>query len=281
MRHECYFCHIKTVENLLDKFQPEEGIAEKLVQLTNRFLYENWEITNPDIATGIHRLARDILNRQELYKEEKYEANELLLGTYDVWKEMVMESDNPFFTAAKLAVIGNVLDYGAHSIESDIVNQINTLSRKKLAIDETDTLFEKINSAGSILYLGDNAGEIVFDRLFIETFGASDVTYVVRGKPVINDVTMEDAIQCGIDKICRTISNGFDAPSTLPEYCSDEFLKIYNQADLIIAKGQGNFEGLMNSDHNNLFFLLMAKCNPMAELIGVDVGDMIVWSNNR
>ncbi len=281
MRHECYFCHIKTVENLLGKFQPEAAIAEKLVQLTNRFLYENWEITNPDIATGIHRLARDILNRQELYKEEKCEANELLLGMYDVWKGMVMESENPFVAAAKLAVIGNVLDYGAHSIESDIVNQINTLSGKKLAIDETDTLFERIGSAGSILYLGDNAGEIVFDRLFIETFGPSDVTYVVRGKPVINDVTMEDAKQCGMDKICRIISNGFDAPSTLPAYCSNEFVERYNKADLIIAKGQGNFEGLMNSGHNNLFFLLMAKCKPMAELLNVNVGDMIVWSGDR
>ncbi len=280
MRYECYFCHIKTVENLLDKFQPEAGIAEKLVQSTNKFLDKNWDLTNPDIATGIHRMARDILNRQELYKEEKCEANELLLGMYDVWKEMVIESENPFFTAAKLAVIGNVLDYGAHSIESDIVNQINTLSGKKLAIDETDTLFERINSARSILYLGDNAGEIVFDKLFIETFGPSDVTYVVRGKPVINDVTMEDAKQCGMDKICRIISNGFDAPSTLPAYCSDEFVEGYNQADLIIAKGQGNFEGLMNSDHNNLFFLLMAKCKPMAELLKVNVGDMIVWSGD-
>jgi uncharacterized protein with ATP-grasp and redox domains len=241
----------------------------------------NWNEANPVIATGIHRLARDILNRQELYKEEKHKANELLLGMYDVWSGMVAESEDPLFTAAKLAVIGNVLDYGAHSIESDIISQINTLSDNDLAKDESGELFKRIGSAGSILYLGDNAGEIVFDRLFIETSGHSNVTYVVRGEPVINDVTMEDAQQCGMDKVCRVISNGYDAPSTLPPYCSDEFTEQYNTADLIIAKGQGNLEGLMNSDHENLFFLLMAKCKPIAELVGVHVGDMVVYSSNR
>jgi uncharacterized protein with ATP-grasp and redox domains len=104
----------------------------------------------------------------------------------------------------------------------------------------------------------------------------SNITYVVRGKPVINDVTFEDAKQTGINKICKVISNGFDAPSTLMEFCSDEFIHEFDKADLIISKGQGNFEGLLNSKHNNMFFLLMAKCIPMAELLGINEGEMVV-----
>lgn len=114
------------------------------------------------------------------------------------------------------------------------------------------------------------------DKLFIETIGHSNVKYVVRDKPVINDVTMAHAQQCELEKFCKLISNGFDAPSTLPEFCSNEFVKEYNHADLIISKGQGNLEGLMNSHNPNLFFLLTPKCKPIAELLDVNVGDMVV-----
>jgi uncharacterized protein with ATP-grasp and redox domains len=98
----------------------------------------------------------------------------------------------------------------------------------------------------------------------------------VRGNPVINDATLEDAAQVGLDNVCRVISNGFDAPSTLLEFCSDEFAEAYNNADLVISKGQGNFEGLMESRHPNEFFLLIAKCWPIANLLGVGKNDMVV-----
>jgi hypothetical protein len=126
------------------------------------------------------------------------------------------------------------------------------------------------------LYLGDNCGEIVFDKLFIETMDHPNVTFAVRGNPVINDATLEDAAQVGLDNVCRVISNGFDAPSTLLEFCSDEFAEAYNNADLVISKGQGNFEGLMESRHPNEFFLLIAKCWPIANLLGVGKNDMVV-----
>ncbi len=141
-------------------------------------------------------------------------------------------------------------------------------------------LRDKINGSEKILYLGDNAGEIVFDKLFIETMQHPDVTFVVRGKPVINDVTFEDVRQTRIDNVCKVISNGYDAPSTLLEFCSEEFLDKFNTADLVISKGQGNFEGLMYTTHPNVFFLLMAKCEPMAELLGVNKGEMIITKLN-
>jgi hypothetical protein len=140
----------------------------------------------------------------------------------------------------------------------------------------TAELKNEISKAKSVLYLGDNCGEIVFDKLFIETMKHQNITFVVRGAPVINDVTLEDANQVGMDNICRVISNGFDAPSTLIELCSDEFAAEYNNADLIISKGQGNFEGLMESTHPNIFFLLIAKCDPIAKLLGVNKNDMVV-----
>jgi hypothetical protein len=198
------------------------------------------------------------------------------LSGYKNWELLVKQSSDPLYTAVKLAVAGNVIDYGAQSVPDDINSQINILIKGKFKIDHTAELFRKIREAKSILYLGDNAGEVVFDKLFIETLQHPNVTYVVRGMPVINDVTFFDTEQVGFSGVCHVISNGYDAPSTILEYCSDEFLKLYHNADLIISKGQGNFEGLMNEQKENLYFLLMAKCEPMAKMLKVVKGDMIV-----
>jgi uncharacterized protein with ATP-grasp and redox domains len=277
MKQECFFCHTKTVEKLIQKFDPPADVAEDFLRSVNLLFAREWETTNPYLATKIHRLAKEKLNVANLYKEEKFSANSLLLEHYDYWRSLVNESPNPFRTAAKLAVIGNVIDYGAHSLNGDdIVEQIRSLTQNDLAVDRTEELFKNILKAGSVLYIGDNAGEIVFDKLFIEVIGHPNITFAVRGFPVINDITMDDVKQTGIDRLCKVITNGNDAPSTLLENCSAEFLEAYNSADVIIAKGQGNFEGLMEEKKDNLFFMLMAKCNPIAGMLGVNKGDMLV-----
>ncbi|MFC2138584.1 DUF89 domain-containing protein [Bacteroidota bacterium] len=279
MRDTCYFCHNKTVENLINKHQPHPDLAEQFLLSINNFLNENWDQANPYLATGIYRIARNTLNQQELFKEEKYYVNALLINLYNVWKEMINKADNSFHLAAKLAVIGNIIDYGAHCVENDILNQINNLLNKEIAIDESNELYKKVITAKSILYLGDNAGEIVFDKLFIEYLNHPNITFAVRGKPVINDVTYVDAQQVGIDKYCKVMSNGYDAPSTLLEHCSEEFNQAFNKSDIVISKGQGNYEGLMVSKKEGLFFMLMAKCDPMAELLGVKKGDLVIAQN--
>ncbi|MDD4273780.1 MAG: ARMT1-like domain-containing protein [Desulfobacter postgatei] len=276
MRHECYFCHIRTIENLIKKFKPDEKIAENFIFAVHKFIESNRELSNPQLATEIHRIAKIHLGNTNLYAEEKLKANKILLKEYSYWETIVNESENPFCTAAKLSVIGNIIDYGAQSVDDDISGQIESFFHKNLKIDMTVELKNEISKAQNILYLGDNCGEIVFDKLFIETMKHPNITFAVRGNPVINDVTLEDANQVGIDKVCRVISNGFDAPSTLIDFCSDEFAEEYKNADLIISKGQGNFEGLMESCHSNQFFLLIAKCHPIANLLGVDKNDMVV-----
>jgi len=173
-------------------------------------------------------------------------------------------------------VIGNIIDYGAHSVSRDISAQIRGFLQHDLTIDMRAELKEALGRAESVLYLGDNCGEVVFDKLLIETLGHPNVTFAVRGKPVINDVTEEDAGYVGMDRVCRILSNGADAPSTLMDLSSDDFREAFYAADLVISKGQGNFEGLMESDHPNIFFLLIAKCAPIAELLGVEKNNMVI-----
>jgi len=132
-----------------------------------------------------------------------------------------------------------------------------------------------VNSAKKILYLGDNTGEIVFDRLLIEQLSPDRVTYVVRGAPVINDATMIDAENTGMTKMVRVIENGTDAPGTILSICSDNFLEYFNSTDLIISKGQGNYETLSEED-KNIFFLFKAKCRIAARDAGCELGDIVV-----
>ncbi len=276
MRSECYFCINKTIERLVAKQAKTERDAIGFILSIHNMLIKNWDKPNPMLATLIHRAAKKDLNNNNLYEQEKMHANNILLKKYDYWKNIVEKSSNPMFTAAKLAVAGNVIDYGANSVPEDIESKIHEIIKKDFAIDNSTELFKKILSAKSILYIGDNAGEVVFDKLFIETMQHKNVIFAVRGAPVINDITVQDAMYVGIDKVCKIISNGFDAPSTLLKYCSIEFIDIYNSVDLIISKGQGNFEGLLDEKHSNLFFLLMAKCNTMAEMLGVVKGDLVI-----
>ncbi len=276
MRHHCYFCHIKTIEKLIDKFKPEAHLTESFIFAVHEYIAKNRKMENPELAAGIQRIARQHLQNTDLYAEEKRNANTMLLGKYAHWQKVVTDSDNPFATAAKLSVIGNIIDYGAHSVHENLSDQIDAFFQKEIAVNHLEALREEIGKAESVLYLGDNCGEIVFDKLFIETMNHPNVTFAVRGKPVLNDATLDDAVQVGMDKVCRIISNGADAPSTLLHLCPDDFVSAFNEANLIISKGQGNFEGLMESDHPNIFFLLIAKCDPIAELLEVKKHDMVI-----
>jgi uncharacterized protein with ATP-grasp and redox domains len=276
MRPECYLCYKKTVERLLAKIHTDETTANEFIASIRDLFDRNLETPMPLLALKFYRMVNRYFKGVNVYEEEKFYSNDILLRQYSYWKNFISNSNDSFKTAAKLAVIGNIIDYGAHTVEKDISGQIKSLTSRKLKIDRTYDFKNEIEKAVSILYLGDNAGEIVFDKLFIETIDHPGITYVVRGKPVINDVTLKDARQCEMEKVCRVISNGFDAPSTLLECCSDEFMDAYLNADLVISKGQGNFEGLMDVGEPRIFYMLMVKCKPIADLLGVEEGDLLI-----
>lgn len=276
MNIECYFCHQKTVQKLVEKFNPSPKVAEDFVYQVHDILAKNRTVNNPQLACYIHRAAREVLQVDDLYAEEKKAANEQLLAQYAHWRAVIDGSDDPLATAAKLAVVGNIIDYGAHSATDDVVGQINNLLKSGLALDGTDDLKAALAKAEKVLYLGDNAGEIFFDRLFLETLKHPNVYYATRGKAVINDITRDDARLMEMQRWSTVIDNGTDAPSTLLDQCSQEFIEHYYSADLIISKGQGNFEGLMNEKHPNTFFMLIAKCTPIAKMLGVEVGSQII-----
>ena len=149
-----------------------------------------------------------------------------------------------------------------------------------LSSSHTEELRTAINNAKQILYLGDNAGEIVFDKLFIEHLPKEKIIFAVRGKPVINDATMKDAEDIGLTDILKVIDNGSGYPGTVLQSCSEEFQEVFNGADLIISKGQGNYETL-SENRQNIFFLLKIKCDIVARDLNGNVGDFVVLNARK
>ncbi len=279
MNPKCLFCFSRAFEKVL--FEHNITNIEKVSYTKEFFAYLSIIDENasaPKIARDIHAKFREILNNNDPYKEEKLFHNKSILNIYPELEKKVSESDNPFNTALRLAIAGNIIDFGPAQ-EFDIKGTIKKVENSDFAIDNSQELKNAIDNADNILYLGDNSGEIVFDKLFLQTIDHPNVYFAVRGAPVINDVTIDEAKFVGIDKYAKIISNGYDAPSTLIEYASDEFLDVYNNADLIISKGQGNLEGLLENPREDIFFLLMVKCNVIGDMIGVKKGDFVVRQN--
>ncbi|OQX82672.1 hypothetical protein B6D60_11755 [candidate division KSB1 bacterium 4484_87] len=273
--YECIPCAMGSVINLIknDIAAPEK--REPLIKEVLRFLSDvSFDQSPIEMGRDLHRLIREFLGDADPYAALKQKFNSLLLERYDELTQFVQESDRPFKAALRLAIAGNVIDFVANN-NFDIHSTIEKAKTVKLAIDDSEKLEEDIQSAETILYLADNAGEIVLDRILLQTMKHPRVYFAVRGNPVINDATRQDAEQIGLGELVKIIDNGDDAPGTILPDTSAEFKKIFYDADLIISKGQGNFESLMYC-HRPLYFILMAKCDHVAKILGVNKGDFIV-----
>lgn len=281
MKIQCYFCFQKTFEKQLAKHIKSEKDASTIAHKVTEFMHKNWDIEVPEYSSFANQLIKKYSNTDDLYAREKEFANNSLLKKYDYWKQIVEKSPQPLLTALKLTVIGNIIDYGAHSVPQNMDDEIMQRLKMDFAIDNSKLLIDKLKNASNILYIGDNAGEIVFDKLFLDIAQLQNVTFVVRNSPVLNDVTKQEAIETGIDKHARIVVNGYEGPTTILRKCSNEVQQLFKNADIVVSKGQGNFEGLMNESRDNLFFLLMAKCNIIASIFGVKKGDLIVATNNK
>ncbi len=271
----CVKCFLKTYKRLFEKFNVNERDQRFFLSFFDHVIKGNYTNFAPEIQRNLNKTFCRLIGVDDPFSDEKEDNNRVALELYDEWKPRVIESNNPFNLALRLAIAGNIMDYGANS-DFDIHKTINSVLDCSFTIDKSKELKQQLLNAEQVLYLGDNAGEIVFDRLFIETIMHGNVTYAVKGGPVLNDVTIDDSIQVGMHYAADVVSNGYDAPSTILERCSDEFLRIYNSADLIISKGQGNMEGLLDNNDPRIFFLLMVKCDLIAETLGVKKGDFVV-----
>ncbi len=236
----------------------------------------------PQIGSMIHNTIRKATGKSDPYKDIKRLHNEQVLDMEENLTGLIEGSSSPLPDALKLAAVGNLIDMGPERRWSNIQDIFRDFTKKDPTHFDYTSFERSLEKAGTLLYLGDNAGEIVLDKILVDLLLRKtklDITYAVRGGPVINDATMEDAKFVGMTDIVRVIDTGVDFPGVVLETCSREFLDYYNGADMIISKGQGNYESLSEED-KNIFFLLQTKCPVIADKIGCRVGDIVLKSQH-
>ena len=250
-----------------DGMIPDEIQENVFRELLEYFSRADYRLSPPALGRELHRMLRKALGNSDPYLDIKRKSNLKMLKILPYLEEIVHKAPDAFDAALKLSIAGNVLDWGAHH-RLDVIETIHHIAESSLALDHTAQLKEDLKHAERVLYIGDNAGEIVLDKLFIEILDHPDLYFAVRGQPVLNDALKEDAVELGIDKIASIITTGDDTPGVILSTASQHFRDIFNSADVIISKGQGNYEGL-SGEPANIYFLLVTKCSLLAAHIGV------------
>jgi uncharacterized protein with ATP-grasp and redox domains len=232
------------------------------------------DVTPPEITFAVHGLVRERLGEADPYRDTKAESTRLALALYPRLKDLVARSEDPLDAAVRLAIAGNIIDFGMSDTVPDLWSTVERVMAAPLAIDHLADLRESLATADHVLYLADNAGETVFDRILIEEL-SPPVVYAVKGGPVLNDATRDDALAAGLDTCSTIVDNGTSAPGTILDLCSADFRAVFDAAPLIIAKGQANYETLSEAGPR-VFCVLQAKCPVIAADLGAPVGGSIV-----
>jgi hypothetical protein len=225
------------------------------------------------VLRHLYGMVREETGVADPYATEKAAANARALELLPGLRERVRKAEDPLLTALHLSVIGNYLDAGT-GIEFDWEGALEREQSRDLAAGGTYARFsQKVRQGAGVVVVGDNCGEIALDTLLVSELlrKGCNVTYAVRDVPVLNDATLEDADTVGMTALCRVVSSGCDAPGTVADRCSPAFLTLLARADVILAKGQGNYEG-MNTTHPDAFYAFKAKCPVIARELSVPQG---------
>ena len=274
---DCIVCFVRQSLDAARMVSSDPSVHERIMREVLQWT-ANMDMKTPPPVLGqrIHRRLREISGNTDPYREVKEQSNRMALALLPDLRASVQNAPEPLVMALRLALAGNVIDMGVSSTISltDIQEAVSSAVSEPL-VGPLARFKQAISEARTIFYLADNAGEIVFDRLLIEQLGPGRVTVAVRGAPVINDATIEDAKAAGLDELVPIVENGSDAPGTLLADCSDAFRRRFETADLVIAKGQGNFETL-SMQTRNIFFLFKAKCSVIAAHVGLPMGTHVL-----
>lgn len=278
---ECIPCLIGQTLRISRILSTSPDVHERIMRDILRLSSDvDLQLSPPALAQQIHRQLKRVTGIVDPYRVEKQQENRLALELLPEFTTKLESASDPLVTAARFAIAGNLMDMGINRTLT--VRDIRKDVQKALTdsfFGDRDEFRKSVKNAERILYLADNAGEIVFDRLLIEQLSPEKVILAVRGKPILNDATIVDARSCGLHEIVDIIPNGSDAPGTLLHDCSQEFIRYYEEADLIIAKGQGNYESL-SDEKRNIFFLLKVKCPVISAHVGHAIGSHLLIQSN-
>ena len=278
----CIECFVKQAASAARRGGTDASMVERVMKETLAMLAGmDFDKPPPATAEKMYRIIHDLTGDGDPYLHEKKQFNAMAMTMLPQLREIVAASADPFETAVRLAIAGNIIDFGILTVnENRVEEMVRTCLTCEINGAAIDRLQQEAQKARRILYLCDNAGEIVFDTLLVERLPKEKVTAVVKGGPIINDALMDDAREVGLCEMVEVVDNGSAAPGTLRELCSENFHRRFTEADLVISKGQGNFETLEGMD-KNIFFLFTVKCQVVVDFLKKPFGSAMVLRNMK
>jgi uncharacterized protein with ATP-grasp and redox domains len=272
---DCLPCQLRQILEAARMATNQTAIQEKIMEnaLQLSMDYKSFS-DSADMGRALQQIIAKHTGVLDPYRKIKDKNIKKSLEVYPLLQRFTAKKDERLYWALKTAATGNIIDsavYSDVSIEDSLMGELE----KEFTICDIERLEEELKQAGSLLIIGDNAGETVFDRVLISQLEHLDITYAVRSEPMINDATLEDARASGLEDCSRLISTGCNVAGVILDECSEEFLDIFYGADIVICKGQGNYETLSEHKGRSMFFLLKAKCSVLAGLLGVSINDYI------
>ncbi|RLD07502.1 MAG: hypothetical protein DRI65_04530 [Chloroflexota bacterium] len=275
---ECYGCVLQQAQSEMDlmgvDFDTQVTAVKKMLSILSEA--EGSE-TPPYLSDRIHTVLRDIPGYSSPYAEVKRKSNQIALEFLDKLRDLAKKGSDPLVQGLKIGAAGNIVDV-LNAREFHLWEEVEKVIRQDLLGGGLENFRRMLSESSYLLYLADNAGETVFDRIFIETLDLP-VIYAVKGGPILNDATLDDALAAGIDQVAEIVETGSSAPGTILKLCSREFQDLFIDAPLVLAKGQANFETI-EIPGEKVFYLLRAKCPLIARVIESPHGSLVLKQNS-
>ena len=280
----CIACILNQVERVAKIHRMGRSETLSLIREVVKFLGDkNWDVPPPVLAEGVYRIISEFLGKEDPYAEIKEFYTKSLLKIYEDLVARVKASSNPLKTALLLSAVGNSIDFGAEEKhELRVEDVFKYMEEASFSKDQTEEFFKELEASKSLVVIGDNAGETVLDRVFMEilldVLPGVRIFYITRGRPVINDATKLDAEMAGIDKVAEIVSDGNGIPGFVPERASSKAKELFYGPSTILSKGQGNFETLSHVDRK-VYMAFKVKCEPVARHLGLTKGSYVFIKN--
>jgi uncharacterized protein with ATP-grasp and redox domains len=279
---DCVYCYLKQAATCMSIAGVEEDRQHRILfQLMDDIKVMDRKRTPAENSTEILVKLYKLIGSDDPYREAKEKSNAQALALYPRLKERLKNSRDRLHDALKISVAGNVIDLGINKT-FDIDASLRQCLETGFSRDHYQDFKKKLDRVQEVLLVGDNAGEIVFDRILVEELSSlgKKVTCLVKGGNILNDATLEDAARAGLDKVARVKTTGSNYLGALLHRVSAEARTLIEEWPLVISKGQANFETLEHEEiaRGRIFFLLKIKCDSVGKVAGASFGDIVFFT---
>jgi uncharacterized protein with ATP-grasp and redox domains len=259
----------------------DDRLVQEITKAVESKLSEIWDedLSPPEVSAPLYHMTGMMCGAHDPYLARKISYTREALKLLPTLESLVRDAVDSFDAAVRVSIAGNVIDFGTGENKDafDLPGILEKLLVKDMLCNDIRFMREIVSNARIILFIGDNAGEAVFDRPLLSILQTDKLVYVTRGGPVINDVTFQDAVHAGVEFHADLMSSGAIIPGIVLQECSREFQDLFGMADLVISKGQGNFETLTELPRDGrIFMLFIVKCSVAARQLKGEIGDMVV-----